>query len=59
MTEMEQQMYDFRLGKDYPEPIVDIKVSGKNARELLWEYRNRPLVKKEGQRILRRHVRQN
>ena len=58
MTEMEQQMYDFRLGKDYPEPIVDIKVSAKNARELLWEYRNRPLVKKEGQRILRRHVRQ-
>ncbi|MDG1292505.1 MAG: deoxyribodipyrimidine photo-lyase [Pseudomonadales bacterium] len=59
MTEMEQQMHNFRLGKDYPEPIVDIKQSGKNARELLWEYRNRPMVKKEGQRILRRHVRQN
>ncbi|MDB2410493.1 DNA photolyase family protein [Pseudomonadales bacterium] len=58
MTQMEEQMFDFQLGREYPAPIVNIEETGRNARELLWEYRNRPLVKQESQRILRRHVRQ-
>jgi deoxyribodipyrimidine photo-lyase len=58
ITQMEEQMFEFRLGRDYPEPIVKIEETGKNARELLWEYRNRPMVKKESRRILGRHVRQ-
>ncbi|MFT7387203.1 MAG: deoxyribodipyrimidine photo-lyase [Candidatus Endobugula sp.] len=59
LTDMEQLMYDFRLGIDYPEPIVDLKKSYTQAKELLWEWRNRPQVKKEARRILKRHVRPN
>jgi len=58
ITPMEEQMLNFQLGRDYPAPIVNIEETGRNARELLWEYRNRPMVKQESQRILRRHVRQ-
>jgi deoxyribodipyrimidine photo-lyase len=54
---MEQLMYGIALGKDYPEPIVDLKLSYKAAQELLWQWRKKPLVKKEAQRILKRHVR--
>ncbi len=57
MTNMEQMMYSFKLGEDYPVPIVDIKTSGKQARELLWQWRNNPQVKQESYRILARHVR--
>jgi deoxyribodipyrimidine photo-lyase len=59
MTDMEQMMYGFKLGEDYPVPIVDIKASSKQARELLWQWRNNPQVKQESYRILARHVRPN
>lgn len=57
MTLMEMRMYGFEIGKDYPEPIVDIQVTGRQARQLFWSWRNKPAVKKEGARILKRHVR--
>jgi deoxyribodipyrimidine photo-lyase len=57
LTDMEQLMYDFKLGTDYPEPIVDLKQSYNEAKDLLWQWRNRPQVKSEGRRILKRHVR--
>ncbi|RJG47923.1 cryptochrome/deoxyribodipyrimidine photo-lyase family protein [Motilimonas pumila] len=57
LTPMEQQMYQVQLGHDYPEPIVDIKQSYNQAKELLWQWRSKPLVKQEGQRLLARHVR--
>ncbi len=57
LTDMEQLMYDFKLGVDYPEPIVDLKQSYNEAKDLLWQWRNRPQVKSEGRRILKRHVR--
>ncbi|AOE49931.1 FAD-binding domain-containing protein [Kangiella sediminilitoris] len=53
ITPMEQQLYDI----DYPAPIVDLKESGKQVRDLLWGYRKRDDVKKESARILKRHVR--
>ena len=57
LTDMEQLMYDFKLGVDYPEPIVDLKQSYNEAKDLLWQWRNRPQVISEGRRILKRHVR--
>ena len=57
MTPMEQQMFSCYIGRDYPEPVVDITATGKAARTLLWQWRNRPDVKAESQRILQRHVR--
>lgn len=57
MSPLEQIMYQTELGKDYHWPIVDIDVSGKDAREKLWSFRKSTAVKNEGRRILNRHVR--
>jgi deoxyribodipyrimidine photo-lyase len=52
----EQNEYNFHLGIDYPNPIVDIEVSGKKARDLLWEYQKSAVVKKDSKRILGKHT---
>lgn len=57
MTEMEQLMWNVRLGIDYPMPIVDLQASARTARERLWSYRNRADVRQENKRIVRQHVR--
>lgn len=57
MTDMEQLMWNVRLGIDYPTPIVDLQASARTARERLWSYRNRPDVRQENKRIVRQHVR--
>ncbi|MCW2120799.1 cryptochrome/deoxyribodipyrimidine photo-lyase family protein [Flavobacterium sp. 7A] len=56
LSEMEQQLYDFRLGDDYPHPIVDIESSRKLASELVWSLRQSVVAKQEGSRILKKHV---
>ncbi|RZS99849.1 cryptochrome/deoxyribodipyrimidine photo-lyase family protein [Aquimarina brevivitae] len=56
MTPMEQKMYDFTLGEDYPLPIVDIQKTRKKASDTLWELRKDPLVQKESFRILKKHT---
>lgn len=57
LTVMEQQMYGLVIGEDYPAPVIDIKNSSKQARDLLWSWRKNAAVKQENGRILRRHVR--
>ena len=57
MTAMEQQLYQCQLGKAYPLPMVDINETGKIARDLLWGFQKRVDSKKEGQRIVAKHVR--
>lgn len=57
LTQMEQLMHNAVLGEDYPPPIVDIKHSYKQARDLLWSWRAKPAVKMHTARILARHVR--
>lgn len=54
---MEQKLYQCELGISYPLPMVDIEETGKIARDLLWGFRQRFDAKKEGQRILKKHVR--
>nr|MDJ0645814.1 FAD-binding domain-containing protein [Flavobacteriaceae bacterium] len=56
MTPLEQQFYDFRLGKDYPYPIVDIKEARKKASDILWNMKKDKDVRKENQRILSKHT---
>ncbi len=56
MTELEQQFYNFKLGVDYPYPIVDIKETRKKASDILWNMKKNPLVKKESKRILNKHT---
>lgn len=57
MTAMEEIMYGLVVGQDYPKPIVDTKLSYREASDRLWAWRKRPDVKVEAKRILRRHVR--
>ncbi|XCF04926.1 deoxyribodipyrimidine photo-lyase [Tamlana crocina] len=56
MTKMEQQFYNFKLGEDYPNPIVDIDATRKRASDTLWNLRKDNLVKNESKRILKKHT---
>lgn len=57
LSAMEQLMYNLELGVTYPQPIVDLKQSYTAAQALLWSWREKPEVKREVRRILKRHVR--
>ena len=56
LTILEQKLYNFKLGKDYPEPIVDLKESRKRASDIIWDMRKDALVKEESIRIIKKHV---
>ncbi|NBU80587.1 MAG: deoxyribodipyrimidine photo-lyase [Flavobacteriaceae bacterium] len=53
---IEQQLYQCEIGKDYPEPIVDIEATRKYASDIIWSFRKKDDVKTEGKRILKKHV---
>ena len=57
LSEMEQSLYQLKLGEDYPYPIVDLTESGQKARKKIWGHRSHPMVKKEKERILKKHTR--
>jgi len=59
MTNLEQKFSNFELGKDYPTPIVDIKVTRKHALDTLYGLRKKKLSKNESQRILKTHTNPN
>ncbi|WP_194777437.1 cryptochrome/deoxyribodipyrimidine photo-lyase family protein [Pararhodonellum marinum] len=59
MTEMEQSLYGFKLGVDYPLPIIHLEAAGKFAREHIWKAQQNALVKKEAKRILDVHTTAN
>ncbi len=57
MNDMEQQLYNCRVGKDYPAPIIDnVKESYKHASKILWSKKGSAKVKQENKGILRKHV---
>ena len=56
LSELEQAMYGFTLGKDYPRPIVDLSESAKIARDKIWSHRKTPEVQKAKREILKTHV---
>jgi deoxyribodipyrimidine photo-lyase len=59
MTELDQVFNNFKLGENYPYPIVDIKETRKKASDTLWNMRNDLNVKKERLRILNKHLSNN
>lgn len=59
MTEMDQLMYEFKLGRDYPKPIIDFEKEHKNAREKLWKIKNSDKNKYHAKRILKKHAAKN
>jgi len=56
MTILEQNLYKAVIGINYPFPIVDIEATRKTASEVVWSFRKSAAVKKEGGRILKKHV---
>ena len=59
MRPMEQSFCGVFIGKDYPQPIVDLQDSAKKARVKVWGHRKHPLVQKENKRILKIHVKRH
>ena len=57
MSQMEQQLYNLIIGKDYPAPVCNISLASKEARNKLWGHRSHPLVQQENKRILQTHTR--
>ena len=58
MSDMESSFYNFKIGKDYPSPIIDIKVTSKKAKNKIWGHLKNNKVKQEKKRILKIHVNQ-
>ncbi len=56
MTQMEQDLYGFRLGENYVFPIIDLEKSTKEAKDKIWTIRKILEVKDENKRILGKHV---
>ena len=56
MSVMEQTFCGVTMGEDYPLPIVDLKISAKNARDKIWGHKKHPAVVAEKQRLLTTHV---
>jgi deoxyribodipyrimidine photo-lyase len=59
LTPIEQEMLGFRLGENYPYPIVDLKEAVKKGKELVFGMRKTLSVQEEKKRILATHVRPN
>lgn len=57
MSEMEQVMFNVRIGEDYPSPIVEFDQAYKNARDQLWKIKSSKTNKSASQDILAKHVR--
>lgn len=59
ITPMEQAMYNFHLGENYPHPLVDTKKTRVFALEQLYGKQKEAYTKKEKQRILDVHTLKN
>ena len=56
---IEEKLYKFKIGSDYPEPVIDIKETYKYASQSLWKLKANSTVKKESLRILKKHTNAN
>jgi deoxyribodipyrimidine photo-lyase len=55
LSAMERALYNLPEGA-YPAPVVDIEQTYRHARDTLWALKKDPLVSRERERILARHV---
>jgi deoxyribodipyrimidine photo-lyase len=53
---MDQEIHQFRPGRDYPLPIVDLTKARKHASDQLWGLRKAKKSKVESKRILKKHT---
>ncbi|WP_127844838.1 cryptochrome/deoxyribodipyrimidine photo-lyase family protein [Psychroflexus aestuariivivens] len=59
ITPMEEQLYDFQLGKDYPAPIVNLEEARQKASNELWSIIQSESSKIQGQTIVNKHTLRN
>ena len=59
LTTIEQEMYNFKLGINYPYPIVDIEKTRKHSSDILWNLRKNIEVKKDSKRVVEKHTNPN
>ena len=57
MTVIDKQFLNLKI--DYPQPKINLMIAGKKARQKFWGHRKSELVKKENQRIINTHTRNN
>jgi deoxyribodipyrimidine photo-lyase len=58
LNAFEQEIYNCKIGIDYPAPIVDLESTRKYASDIIWGKRKEIETKFEGIRILNKHVNQ-
>jgi deoxyribodipyrimidine photo-lyase len=56
ITPMEESLYNFKFGVDYPLPIIDAQEAASFAREKLWKVGQGAMAHKENEKILRKHT---
>jgi len=56
LSTMEQEMFECKIGRDYPIRLVDNKKTYKKANDILWGKKSDPFVKEENRRIKKKHV---
>ena len=49
-------MYNFKIGKDYPIPIVDIDLTRKEALNKIWKIKKSAKSKSFAKKILNKHA---
>ena len=56
ITVMEETIYQWRPGIDYPLPIVELEEAAREARDRLYKAQKGEMAKREGDKILRKHT---
>lgn len=56
LTPIEQMLYDFEMGTDYPFPIVNLEEARRFSSDFFWSMRKEKEVKKDSFRIIEKHT---
>lgn len=56
LTPIEQMLYDFEIGRDYPFPIVNLEEARRFSSEYFWNLRKELETIKDGKRIVAKHT---
>jgi deoxyribodipyrimidine photo-lyase len=56
LTPIEQMLYGFEIGQDYPFPIVNLEEARKFSSDFFWNMRKTDGVKSDGKRIVEKHT---
>ena len=54
---MDEILYEFTHGKDYPKPIIKFEIAYRNAQDKLWSLKKSDQSKSLSKKILRKHAR--